>query len=60
MKGLIWLDFDVCKPERNKYVLAKTPNCKYPCIVAFWNGVDWIEASGKTKILNVQLWKEIE
>ena len=44
-------------PEHNKYVLVKTPFCKYPAAVAYWNGVDWIDTADKCKIMNVEWWR---
>ena len=46
-------------PERNNYVLVKTPFCKYPAAVAYWNGVDWIDTADKCKIMNVEWWRPL-
>lgn len=46
-------------PEHNKYVLVKTPFCKYPAAVAYWNGVDWIDTTDKCKIMNVEWWRPL-
>ena len=38
-------------PEHNKYVLVKTPFCKYPAAVAYWNGVDYDKLVKINKLL---------
>lgn len=43
-------------PARNEYVLIKTPYCKYPATVGFWNGVKWLAADDKCEIFNVSEW----
>lgn len=43
-------------PSRNEYVLVKTPHCKYPATVGFWNGVKWLAVDDKCEIMNVSEW----
>jgi len=43
-------------PGRNEYVLVKTPHCKYPATVGFWNGVKWLAVDDKCEIANVSEW----
>lgn len=43
-------------PARNEYVLIKTPHCKYPATVGFWNGIKWLAADDKCEIVNVSEW----
>lgn len=43
-------------PAINEYVLIKTPYCKYPATVGFWNGVKWLAADDKCEIFNVSEW----
>ena len=43
-------------PARNEYVLIKTPYCKYPATVGFWNGVKWLAVDDKCEIFNVSEW----
>ena len=43
-------------PSRNEYVLVKTPFCKYPATVGYWNGAKWLAADDKCEIVNVSEW----
>lgn len=54
-----WHDTETLMPLRNDFVLVRTPFCRYPATVAFYNGIDWIGADDH-KILNVSLWTNIE
>lgn len=47
---------DDVMPSRNEYVLVKTPHCKYPATVGFWNGVKWLAVDDKCEIMNVSEW----
>ena len=60
MTGFIaFISIEESLPERNKYVLVKTPFCKYPAAVAYWNGIDWIDTTDKCKIMNVEWWRPL-
>lgn len=54
-----WIKTSEKLPERNKYVLAYTPFCKYKCAVAFWNGVTWRSADNKAEVWNILHWQEL-
>ena len=60
MTGFVaFISIEESLPERNKYVLVKTPFCKYPAAVAYWNGIDWIDTTDKCKIMNVEWWRPL-
>ncbi len=54
-----WIECKDQMPERNVYVLAHTPFCKYKCAVAFWNGFDWRSADDKSEVWNINHWREL-
>jgi len=51
-----WINIKDKLPEKGEYVLIKAEYCKYPYCVGLYNGINWISADDKTKILNVQNW----
>jgi hypothetical protein len=55
-----WHQIKDMMPEKNQYVLVETRFCKYPFITAYFNGLDWINADDKTKLINTRYWAEIK
>jgi hypothetical protein len=56
---ILWHSVNDAMPKRNEYVLIETRFCRYPACVGYYNGVDWISADDKTKIMNTINWAEI-
>ena len=52
-----WFHVSELLPQRNEYVLAYTPFCRYKCAVAFWNGVTWRSADNKSEVWNINYWQ---
>lgn len=55
-----WMDSERIMPIRHSYVLVETPHCKYPFSVAFYDGISWLDADSKTRIMNVQFWAYVQ
>lgn len=47
-------------PPINEYVLVKTPYCKYPATVAYYNGIKWLAADDKCEIFNIEEWLSLK
>ena len=56
---MLFISIEEQLPKNNEYVLVKTPFCKYPAAVAYWNGTDWIDTTDKCKIMNVEWWRPL-
>ena len=55
-----WHSVSKLLPKKGEYVLVKTPYCRYPATVSFYNGVEWRSAEDKGVILNVEEWQRIQ
>ena len=47
-------------PEKWEYILIETKYCKYPCIVGFYDGVNFRSAENKNKIMNCEFWQQLK
>jgi hypothetical protein len=56
---ITWISVEVQTPQVKEYVLVATQYCKYPCVIGWWNGVDWKYIDGTDEIGNVKYWAYI-
>lgn len=46
-------------PEKHQCVLVRTPYCRFPVCVGFFNGTNWIDTTDRTVIMNVKYWRPL-